>query len=112
MPLTFEVKYSAGNVTDIDLPQGLSSDEHGRFQFTFHAPAKEGNYTMIAHAVIDGNKTQASQTFAVSSEQRPTQDPPIHTVTSSSDVDIRILIAALVMIAILGILVVWRSRKE
>jgi hypothetical protein len=112
VPLTFEVKDSAGNATKVDLPQSLSSDEHERFQFTFRAPAKEGNYTMIALAVIDGNTTQASQALAVSSEQRPAQDPPIHTVTSSSDVDIRILIAASIIIVILGILVVWRSRKE
>ena len=111
VPVTFEIKDAAGNTTMLNLPQDLSSDPHGRFQFTFHAPAKEGNYTMIARAVIEGNATQASQIFAVSSEKRPTQDPPIHTVTSSSDVDNRIFIAALAIMAILAILVVWRSRK-
>ena len=109
--VTFEIKDAAGNTTMLDLPQDLSSDAHGAFQFTFHAPAKEGNYTMIARAVIEGNATQASQIFAVSSEQRPTHDPPIHTVTSSSDVDIRIFIVAIAIIAILAILVIWRSRK-
>ena len=111
VPVTFEIKDAAGNTTMVNLPQDMSSDAHGRFQFTFHAPAKEGNYTMIARAVKEGNATQASQIFAVYSEQRPTQDPPIHTVTSSSDVDNRIFIAALAIIAILAILVAWRSRK-
>ena len=87
VPVTFEIKDAAGNTTMLNLPQDLTSDAHGRFQFTFQAPAKDGNYTMIANAVIQGNPTQSSQIFAVSSEQRPTQDPPIHTVTSSSDVD-------------------------
>jgi hypothetical protein len=112
VPVNFEVTDSVGNATAVDLPQGLSSDKSGRFQFMFHAPEKEGNYTVIAHAMINGNTVQASQTFTVSSEQRPTQDPPVHTVTSSADVDPRIFIVGLVMIAILAILVVWRSRKE
>jgi len=112
VPVNFEVTDSAGNATEVGLPQGLSSDANGRFQFTFRAPAKEGNYTMTAHAVINGNTIQSSQPFNVSSEQRPTQDPPIHTVNSSADVDPRIFIAGLAMIAVLAILVVWRSRKE
>jgi hypothetical protein len=110
--VTFEVQDSNGNVIDVGLPQGLSSDGNGRFQFTFHAPVKEGNYTMIAHAVINGNTTQTSQIFAVSPEQRPTQDPPIHTTTSSSDVDVRIFIVASVIIAILAILIAWRSTRN
>ena len=74
VPVTFEIKDADGNTTMLNLPQDLSSDTIGRFQFTFHAPAKEGNYTMIARAVIEGNATQASRIFAVSSEQKPTQD--------------------------------------
>ena len=73
--VAFEIKDAAGNTTMLNLPQDLSSDAHGRFQFTFQAPAKEGNYTMIARAVMGGNATQTYQIFAVSSEQRPTQDP-------------------------------------
>jgi hypothetical protein len=66
VPVTFELKDAAGNTTLLDLPRDLSSDAHGRFQFTFQAPAKEELHDDCQRGIQ--GPTQSSQIFAVSSK--------------------------------------------
>jgi len=83
----FEVKDEAGNTVDLNIPQGLKTNDKGWLQISFNAPSREGKYAMTVFAVIEGVECSDSEEFTVSEEERvvptvvPTPTPTLQPLT-------------------------------
>jgi len=114
----FEVKDEAGNTVDLNIPQGLKTDDKGWLQISFNAPSREGKYTVTAYAVIEGVECSDSEPILVSKEERPSVPTPTPTpqptktlVFEAQHLYIAVVIILSVGVVLAVVLAIRRRRK-
>lgn len=117
VPLMFEAKGEAGNPVDLNMPQGLRTDNNGFLETTFNAPSSEGKYTIFVYAVIEGVECSDSDEFTVSAEERilptvtPTPTPASAPTPTDTIITVATISVAVVVTAILGAFLFKRRKK-
>jgi len=113
----FEVRDEAGNTVDLNIPQGLRTNDNGTLEITFNAPSREGKYTITAYTVIEGVECSDSHEVMVSTEEQvaptpvPTPTPqPITNLFGTQLFYIAVVIMLSIVAVVAAVLAIRQKR--